>query len=1756
MKFRRNSKWWLLPALFIFLISAAYSPHLFNQDKASAAYASNDYDVNGWEQVLAWPRDNVFGSEDSMPTPGYHAATNRIRFGNISVPYTQGYAYKLIVRDTWNTDREVHNNLQSIAYGGLYGEDVSGYFPRQIDYVSRSFNPSDTYYLYRQPYDSSYRVYNSYTIDKWNGTGLFGFLNGNGEYESGLWWYYGQPFANIDAKNRTYQLYGDPVPLGPDHRVVYQPNYDGYPLVKFEYVDGSPDGRAWVNVTTYQIREGSLLSKKDFVGKLIGKVGAYDNGGPSGLNSNYVQRYTELTNEEPPVDRQPPDINISANTTNWTNGNVTLTINASDPSGIRDVTLPDGRVVGNGSSYEATGNGTFTFKARDNFGNESTSSYTVSNIDRDPPGLSLQSLNTSPVNTGVTIKATAWDNIGISRIALPDGNSVWSSETTYYVTENGNYTFASVDHAGNVHYETIGIWNIDKTPPVLTHLSIKSNASDPSYAKSSDRFTAILTFNEPMREGIGALRVNSGTSDGYLYKYGSSPNVYAFDGYFYGNTEDVFIDGFTTLRNVSDLAGNYLNLDNVKTSDGSGIHYYNKAPSVKIKDFTSSKGNPGYAIDGSIVRMYWESSQHLSSAPVVTLGGRNVTSTLVRNNRGGTSEWYSEVQVTTAFPQGSMSFSMNSVINKVGVQGSSYAWESPNMPPVVDTILPVVSDIHLSYEPSASNPSVGAYDYARVGDKLTVRFKAVDTNLFIQPSDRVTIQGTDYPFTNISSNIYGTTVVLKDVFSPDGKVDVKVKSVSDKAGNKSNVDLHGYDGSSVPFYPPTLLTDTSTDRVATKYPGQRSITVSVIAEHPINSPYDLSVTVGGVTKTKTVSTNPSKTTQTFTFDVVKDRIPVGDHNAKIVATSWLGERTLIESKQIHVKEMYVWGKYNVNPGPTRGSYIKDVVALEGTYPVNGIHTDGYWYVLKGVYVPEPDLTLDAQGKVYYSPNPGRNIISITGKVEDSTDEVVTVTATLAGVTKTVAVPDSTLGVPKPFVLTWDVTSPSIAEGTYQNIEVGAKNSSGEQKKVSGLIAVVDKTKPVMAPVTFVSNNADPTFGKQGDTMTLTYTTSEELISAPKTVIGGTLQPPYQKVGNLYRSSKILGRDDPDGEVAFSIEYEDLAGNKNVTTATSDGSSITYYPVSPRLGTVTMSSNLAVDPKRAKVANVVRLSVESSHEWKMQPVVTLANRPSTLTKTSAIVYAATTTMKSTDPEGKVPFKISGVVDAAGNIGRETTEVTEGGKVVFDNTAPAFSVVTIKPVNGGTTVSEGDKIKIIFVPNEPLRTLPEVTVFDNPADVSKGPNGEIIAEYTIKPSDPPGPIKFEAKPGYTDLADNGGARTDTTTDGSSVTFTPRGPVVSAVSIRSTGSNPQVAQPGDSIILTVTTPSNFGTNISATVGNSAAYVNRVSPTKLEISRKMWEGDIAGPVSFSVTNIQDSSGRKSPDVTSTTDGSSVSFVNVVGTVSNVKVTSSRPDTNSLKVGDTIIINFEVNKELLRDPIVRVGTGTAYQEARSGDSYTYKYVLKNTDFEGNIHLDISNLFDIAGNPIPSVSQDTGFSLDKTAPKATGLEVLGEFTNGSNISVSFSTTEPLASTPTVKIGTAEFDAVKGPGNTYSVETPYNSSWAGDTVKIVVGNLKDSSGNVGPDLVYTKVISNSSSAAEDIIITFSGAEDGQVYQGSVIPVFYASSRSSKQVDISSSTLNGKPWVSGKPVVSSGTHVLRVVATSSQGSVTQEISFRVQ
>ena len=198
-----------------------------------------------------------------------------------------------------------------------------------------------------------------------------------------------------------------------------------------------------------------------------------------------------------------PTIDAIVSTTEYINGDVEISIKASDNDAIDKIILPDGSESrSNNFVCTVSENGEYTFIAVDRSGNTSSVTVVVNNIDREMPSIQLSLDKSSWTNGSVGIKMVALDDGKISKVILPDGSESKLTDLIYNVTSNGDYEFMVIDGAGNTSKEKISVRNIDNKKP-----SIKLSASNIKDDNSVD-ITVVASDDE---SGIQSIEMSDGT---------------------------------------------------------------------------------------------------------------------------------------------------------------------------------------------------------------------------------------------------------------------------------------------------------------------------------------------------------------------------------------------------------------------------------------------------------------------------------------------------------------------------------------------------------------------------------------------------------------------------------------------------------------------------------------------------------------------------------------------------------------------------------------------------------------------------------------------------------------------------------------------------------------------------------------------------------------------------------------------------------------------------------------------------------------------------------------------------------------------------------------------------------------------------------------------------------------------------------------------------------------------------------------------
>ncbi|MCG7344418.1 Ig-like domain-containing protein [Sporosarcina sp. ACRSL] len=164
------------------------------------------------------------------------------------------------------------------------------------------------------------------------------------------------------------------------------------------------------------------------------------------------------------IDKVAPVITVFSYNTSPTNQDVIVTAETNEG------TL-------NATSHKFTENGSFDFIARDDAGNETVVTITITNIDKTPPVITVNPYNTDPTNQDVVVTVTT--------------NEGTLNTTSHTFEENGEFEFVARDEAGNVTVVTITITNIDKTPPVVSNV-VNGFAYNTNVTPTFNEGTALL----------------------------------------------------------------------------------------------------------------------------------------------------------------------------------------------------------------------------------------------------------------------------------------------------------------------------------------------------------------------------------------------------------------------------------------------------------------------------------------------------------------------------------------------------------------------------------------------------------------------------------------------------------------------------------------------------------------------------------------------------------------------------------------------------------------------------------------------------------------------------------------------------------------------------------------------------------------------------------------------------------------------------------------------------------------------------------------------------------------------------------------------------------------------------------------------------------------------------------------------------------------------------------------------------------------
>ena len=233
------------------------------------------------------------------------------------------------------------------------------------------------------------------------------------------------------------------------------------------------DEMSGIKLLEYSIYKGNTWGEwqksNTFSGLNVGttykiKTKATDNAG------NYSES-EELVIKTMPDEIQ-PELRVLGNPEEWTNKDVTLTIEASDAeSGLKNVTVngQEVNITSGQGVYVAKENGTYRIEATDNVGNIKAKEVVIDKIDKIQPELKVSGNTEGWTNRDVTLTIQASDAESGLKDVKVNGQEVniTSGQGTYLVNSNGTYRIEATDNVGNIKIEEVVVDKIDKIRPEL-----------------------------------------------------------------------------------------------------------------------------------------------------------------------------------------------------------------------------------------------------------------------------------------------------------------------------------------------------------------------------------------------------------------------------------------------------------------------------------------------------------------------------------------------------------------------------------------------------------------------------------------------------------------------------------------------------------------------------------------------------------------------------------------------------------------------------------------------------------------------------------------------------------------------------------------------------------------------------------------------------------------------------------------------------------------------------------------------------------------------------------------------------------------------------------------------------------------------------------------------------------------------------------------------------------------------------------------
>jgi Ca2+-binding RTX toxin-like protein len=261
---------------------------------------------------------------------------------------------------------------------------------------------------------------------------------------------------------------------------------------------------------------------------------------------------------------------------------------------------------------------------------------------------------------------------------------------------------------------------------------------------------------------------------------------------------------------------------------------------------------------------------------------------------------------------------------------------------------------------------------------------------------------------------------------------------------------------------------------------------------------------------------------------------------------------------------------------------------------------------------------------------------------------------------------------------------------------------------------VDTQAPNFSSVSISSSHQNPAIAIAGDTVTVRMVASEALdINGSVVTINGNSATLNWVGGTTYTATRVLNASDSDGNVNFSIQAQDVAGNAlSAVTQTSDASAVVADAHPPMLTAVGLSTSHS-SGTHAKAGDTVTLNFTTSEPIDLKTSSASLGGVAAVLKADTGVnnYSATRTIISSDAQGTMAFSLT--VQDPGRNATTVTSTTNNSSILIDTQAPVIGSVNLSTSNPNTDASggwakAGDTVTLNFSLDAAPASVPTVSL----------------------------------------------------------------------------------------------------------------------------------------------------------------------------------------------------------------------------------------------------------------------------------------------------------------------------------------------------------------------------------------------------------------------------------------------------------------